>query len=140
WEDRPGDELVYTEDVYGLPRTQAYHAPFPEALPVNATTPALAASLVVSSGACRLIGFSGDSNKASAQFIQVFDASSLPGDGAVPVLVIRVAATTTFSAYFGASGRWFDRGVVLCNSSTEATKTIGSADCWFDAQYVPQVI
>ena len=106
-----------------------------DGFPLSATSVALVNSLVVKSGAGRLFGFSGDSNKASAQFIQVFDAASLPADTAVPVIVIRVAATTTFSAYFGSIGRWFTRGIVICNSSTEATKTIGSADTWFDVQY-----
>jgi hypothetical protein len=140
WLDRPDDELVLTDDVYGVPLVQAYRLPLPEQQPRSSTTLALAASLVVCAGACRLYGFSGDNSKAAQQFIQVFDAEKLPADGAVPVVVIRVAAATGFSAYWGSSGRWFDRGVVLCNSSTEATKTIGSADCWFDAQYTPQVI
>jgi len=143
--DRPLDEYALVVDDYGLARVQTYHLPLPEALPVNATTGALAASLVVCAGSCRLIGFSGYSNKANPQFILAFDAAAVPAEGAVPVLTIAVgagagAATGNFSAYFGSAGRWFDRGCVLVNSSTAATKTIGSADTWFDAQYVPQVI
>jgi hypothetical protein len=143
--DRPDDELTYVADDYGIPRTQSYRLPLPEQLPISATTAALASSLVVCAGACRLIGLSGYSNKAAAQFVQLFDAAGVPADGAVPVVVFAVgigggAATGTFSVYYGSAGRWFDRGVVVVNSSTAATKTIGSADTWFDAQYVPQVI
>ena len=109
--------------------------------PNNSTTTALANSLVCVSGPSRLFGFSGYSNRGSAQFIQVFDAQGLPSDGAVPVMVIPVgvgagATTGMFSVYFGASGRSFDRGIVLCNSSTLATKTIGAADTWFDVQWI----
>ena len=137
--------ISYDSDEYQLPADQEYHLPLPEQQPRSATTQALVASFVAGSGACRLYGFSGYSNKAAAQFIQVFDASAVPADGAVPVVILAVgagagAATGTFAAYWGSSGRWFDRGIVFCNSSTAATKTIGSADCWFDVQYTPQVI
>jgi hypothetical protein len=143
--DRPDDELYEIVDVYGVPLAQAYHLPLPEQQPRNATTLALANSLVVCAGACRLIGFGGYNNKAAAQFLQVFDTTTVPADNAVPVFVIAVgvgggAATGTYGVYFGTAGRWFDRGCVITNSSTAATKTIGSADTWIDAQYVPQVI
>ena len=122
-----------------------YQPPFPESMPDNFSSQALAASIVIGVGQCRLIGITGYSNKAAAQFIQVFDSNVLPADGAVPQIVFAVgagagAASGTFSLYFGASGRWFDRGITICNSSTLATKTIGSANCWFDVQYVPQVL
>ena len=130
---------------YGLPRDIEYPFGLPEGLPTTAFSNGLASSLVVFSGQGRLIGFQGYSNKASAQFILVFDLSSLPADGAVPWFGFAAgigAGNTTgnYSVYFGSDGAWFNEGCVLCNSSTVATKTIGSADTSFNAQYVPQVI
>lgn len=105
-------------------------------LPRNNNSLALANSLTVKSGAGVLFGFSGYSNKGSAQFIQVFDKQIAAVNGDVPVLIINVAATTDFSADFGTWGRWFTRGIQIANSSTAATLTLGSADTWFDVQYL----
>ena len=105
-------------------------------LPVSARSVQLSNFIVAKSGPANLFGMSILSNKASAQFIQVFDASSLPADGAVPNLVFTVAATSNLGIYYGSVGRWFDIGIVVCNSSTLATKTIAAADTWFDVQYV----
>jgi hypothetical protein len=105
-------------------------------LPINSNSVALENSRQVKSGAGTLFGFSGFSNKATSQFVLVFDAQTLPADGAVPVFVLTVPATSNFSASWERFGRSFDRGCFLCNSSTAATKTIGSADTWFDVQYV----
>jgi hypothetical protein len=131
---QPIVDLNDTEDPQSL--WEIVPGILPDQLPNNSTSGALEASHLVVGGEARLCGVSGYSNKASAQFIQVHDATALPADGAVPVIVITVTATTNFSIDLGSWGRWFYRGIVLCNSSTAATKTIGSADCWFDAQFV----
>lgn len=103
----------------------------------NVSTTALSASLVISSSPAKLIRITGTNSKASTQYIQVHDAASLPADTAVPKITMPVPADTPFMLEFNDTGRNFDNGIVVCNSSTEATKTLGSADCWFDAQVVP---
>lgn len=106
----------------------------------NVTTTAYAASLVVSSTPkARLAGLSGYNSKTSTQFIQIHDAASLPANTAVPVVVFEAAASSKFAIDFGPNGRTFDTGIVVCNSSTGPTKTIGSADCWFDVQIMPAI-
>lgn len=102
---------------------------------LNSTSTAYEASRIIKAGAGRLWGFSGYNSKASAQFIQIFDSATLPADTAVPVVVFTVATVANFSLDYSTRGRKFDNGIVICNSSTGPTKTIGSADCWFDAQY-----
>lgn len=131
---------VYDEADYGLRLPQPYLASWPEELPRNSTNPALASSLVAMEGQGRLIGFTVSNTKASAQFILLFDSNALPADGAVPRMSFSVPASDAKAVYFGSSGRWFHQGIILCNSSTQGTKTIGSADCIFDVQFVPQVI
>jgi hypothetical protein len=99
------------------------------------STTALAASLIVKADKGTLYGLTGYNNKSSSQFIQIHDASSLPADTAVPDIIFTVPATSPFSLNYDV-GREFQVGIVISNSSTAATKTIGSADCWFDVQYI----
>lgn len=100
----------------------------------NRSTTAYAKSLVISSSPAKLHRITGY-NSGAAQFIQLHDASSLPADTAVPAVVITAGATSNFTIEFGESGRLFTTGIVVCNSSTAPTKTIGAAaNCWFDAQ------
>ena len=99
------------------------------------TTTALATSLVVKAVRGTLYGLTGYNNRSSSQFIQIHDAASLPADTAVPDIVFTVPATTSFSLNYD-EGREFQIGIVISNSSTAATKTIGSADCWFDVEYI----
>ncbi len=102
---------------------------------LNSTSIIYETSRVVKTKPGTLFGFSGYNSKASAQFILVHDAYALPAAGAVPVIVISVAASSPFTFDVGTLGRTFKYGIVLSNSSTGPTQTIGSADCWFDIQY-----
>lgn len=93
------------------------------------------ASRVAKANAGLLFRAYGYNSKASAQYIQVHDAAALPADTAVPGILIKVAAESHFSIDLGDAGEYFGKGIVICNSSTGPTKTIGAADCWFRVIY-----
>lgn len=102
----------------------------------NASNTAYATNLVIKASAGTLYGLSGYNSKTSSQFIQLHDAASLPADAAVPKVFILVPASSNFAIDFGPRGRVFATGIVICNSSTGPTKTIGSSDIWVDAQFI----
>lgn len=104
-------------------------------LPENFTPARLQASAVVP-GDIIVFGFTVYSTKAAAQFLNVFDAAVLPADGATPAWSWPLAANNGVGFAWQPNGRRFQDGLALCNSSTDATKTIGSADCFFDVQYL----
>lgn len=106
------------------------------AAPSNATTTANVASAVVKASAGTLYGLSGYNARTSEQFILFFDSATVPADTAQAVLVVKVPASSNFAVDFGAYGRRFSTGIAWSNSSTQPLKTIGSADCHVDAQYV----
>ena len=99
-----------------------------------ANSGALVASLVASANPSRLYSVTGYNSAVTDQYIQVHDAASLPANGAVPKLTLVAYAGTPFSFDF-TTGRICATGIVICNSSTAATKTIGSADCLIDCEY-----
>ena len=98
----------------------------------KAKTTALATNLVVKASAGKLYGFYGYSS--ATQFIQVHNATSLPADTAVPDGVFPISANTPFSLWLE-HPEPYTTGIVICNSSTGPTKTIGSANTWITALY-----
>ena len=92
------------------------------------------ASAIIKASAGRLYKLFGY-NSGAAQFVQLHNSATVPADTAVPVLVIDVTANKAFEIDFGLRGMEFSAGIVVCNSSTAPTKTIGSADCFFTGIY-----
>jgi hypothetical protein len=99
-----------------------------------AASTAAAASLVVKASAGTLFSLTGY-NSGPAQFIQIYNSTTLPNNGAIPLLVVGVPSQSTF-AFDWSKGIPCGTGIVVGNSSTYASKTIGSADCFFTAAYV----
>ena len=82
-----------------------------------------------------LFGITGYNSRTSAQWIQIYDETTLPADAVAPIVTITVAASSNFSIDFGLRGRPMKKGIIVGNSSTGPTKTIGSADCWFEGRF-----
>ena len=70
----------------------------------------------------------------AAQQIQVFNTAAVPADGAVPLTSITCPALTTGYVTYP-QGLSCSLGICISNSSTVATKTIGGATCFFEADY-----
>lgn len=87
-------------------------------------------------GPCILLGISGYSSCASAQWIHVYDSVGSPAEGAIPKLILTVATIANFSHFRTFPGRLFEKGIYVGNSSTGPTKTVGAADTWFQVSYL----
>lgn len=101
-----------------------------------ATAGAAVASKVFKASAGILREVNGINTKTTAQYIQVHNATSAPADSATPTIVMLVEAGANFSIDLGEDGQYFSTGITICNSSTAATKTIGSADCIINGRYL----
>ncbi len=91
------------------------------------------ASHVLKNGAGTLMSLVGYNSKGSAQFIQLYNSTTVPSDTAVPVYTFTVPATSNFSLDVPGTGIPFTTGIAVANSSTGPTKTVGSSDCYFSA-------
>lgn len=91
---------------------------------------------VLKASAGTLISLMGRNSSASDQYIQIFNTTSVPADGATPIYFFTAFAGSDFSMDLPITGCPFSTGISVSNSSTDTTKTEGSADCWFLAVVV----
>lgn len=137
-EDKQSLSWQLQQIIYNLELLVVNTTPPPDPAYNNARSTALANFIQVKSGAGKLFGVGGVNTKASAQFILGFDLArnTAPANGAVPDFVMNAPASDNFWASWAPNWRQFLEGWLFCNSSTAATLTLGSADCFFDVQYV----
>ncbi len=126
--------VVIASDQSAVPVSGTVTASYTAA--TSSSTTALAASKVVKGSAGTLYGFNVYNNKSSAQWIQVHNTTSLPADTSIPIISLRVEANSNLGVSYGARGLAFATGITIGNSSSVATLTTGSADCWISAEFV----
>ncbi len=124
---------TWTVQPGNTPNTTAWLTDFPA--PSNVTSTAYEASHLIKASAGTLYSLTGYNSKTSAQFIQVHNATAVPADTAVPVVIFSVPASSNF-AFELQRGRVMSTGIAVCNSSTGPTKTLGATDVWFDVQFI----
>lgn len=105
------------------------------------STTALAASLVVNAAPAKICGFEVQADStlsAAAWYIMVFNATSLPADGAVtPIKCYPMAAGTTgYAAAFSTGGTSFGTGITIGVSTTGCfTKTASTHALFISGDY-----
>ncbi len=106
-------------------------------LPFNGGSQALEAGRLIMTGQAFLLSVTVLNTNAAAQYVQLHDVTAAPSSGAIPQVVFTVPATSNLVVAYTMPGRRFHRGIYVTNSSTAATLTAGSADCFYDVQYIP---
>jgi hypothetical protein len=98
---------------------------------------ALVNSMVVKVGAGNVLQVIGFNDSGSNVYLQLFNATSLPGNGTAPRYSFKIAANANFSLDLTARARPFATGIVLAGSTTPATLTVtASPALWMNAEYV----
>jgi|GEM_PF-3337838 len=101
--------------------------------PLVIASTAAEASHVIKGSAGTLYGFVAESTVT--QFIQIYDSTTLPADAVVPFLTVAITANVPVAVQFGDLGIRCATGIVIGNSTTYLTKTIGAANTLFNVQY-----
>jgi hypothetical protein len=100
---------------------------------VNST--AAEASRVLKASAGRLYILTITTSRTSDQYFQLFNSTTVPADSTAPIYTFKLPADSTVQIDFSSvGGIYFSTGIASSNSTTMATKTIGSADCFITAE------
>lgn len=102
---------------------------------LSANSGAAVSSLIVKATSGLLFGFTASSSLAGGQFIHLYDQNTVPSNGAVPLVVFTVP-TVSVAAVSYIPPRAFRNGIVICNSTTQNTLTLGAANTIFDVQFL----
>lgn len=78
---------------------------------------------------------SGFNAHVAAVFIQLHDVASLPANGVAAAIIIYVPAASAFDFDLSELGRFCQKGITVCSSSTGPTKTLSGDTAWFNVQY-----
>lgn len=97
---------------------------------------ALEASAIIKASETKFYSITFVNTNGGTRYLQLFNSATLPADAVVPILTFPVATGVTFTYTTGEYPNLFSNGLVVCNSSTLASKTIGSADSLFYVQYI----
>lgn len=101
-----------------------------------ASSTGAAASLIALTEKGRLYGIRVYNSNLAARYVQLYDAATLPADGAgTEPLVSKSIAATSYGEIPFPEGRRMTAGIVVCNSTTGHQKTIGAADMLFDVTF-----
>ncbi len=95
---------------------------------------------IVSTAGGSVLNVLGYTSQTTDLFIQIFDTNAVPAEASVPLAVFIIPGRTggsSFSLAIPNGGLPCSTGIVICNSSTAATKTVGSSNCFFTVSYVP---
>lgn len=112
-------------------------SPLSSSSPLEASvSTAYEASHIVKASAGVLYSLLCYNSKASDQFVETFNSTTLPADATVSVTVPMLCrAGSNCTLDFNPFGKYYSTGIVWSNSSTSPTKTIGSADMFCEPRY-----
>lgn len=97
---------------------------------------ALEASSVTKAGPGCLYGFVATNTNAAVRYLQFFDLTAVPADGAVPKLVFALQPGVTMVIQIPPERRYFATGICWCVShTTPAAKQIAAAETWCNVAY-----
>jgi len=99
------------------------------------------ASLIVKASVGILYWVQIYNNNAAVRYLHIFDSATLPVNGTIPnvppySLPATGAAIQPQFVDLGEAGLRFQNGIVIANSTTQTTLTIGSADSIITVAYV----
>lgn len=127
--------LCDIEDVVDGLETQLATLITQGAAPSTSSSAAAEASRVIKASAGSLFSATMFNNNGATRYLQAFNAAALPVNGTVPVFSIPVLTGASETLLLGDLGLTFSTGIVLANSSTATSLTIGAADSLFTASF-----